>query len=290
MRLLPSCLALLAAACASTLPIDDTPQSLRIVSWNLEHLAEANGSGCRPRQEEDYAALRAFADRLDADIIAFQEVESASAAARVFDPAIYEIVIEARQGSPSRLECRGLEGRFLNRQAVGFAIRKGVAFERQEDLTALQLADPDLRSAVDIEVHPVGRPAIRLLAVHLKSGCASGASNEACETLFRQAPILEDWIDDRARASDRFVVLGDFNRRLAHANDRVWTELDDNEPQGADLVYAAGDTGARCDPRYPDFIDHIVIPHTLVPSAFQEWTFQGEHLSDHCPVSIDMGS
>lgn len=59
---------LLAASCASTpaamAPVD---ASLRIVSWNMEHLAAADGSGCRPRTEVDYAALRAMVQRLDAD-------------------------------------------------------------------------------------------------------------------------------------------------------------------------------------------------------------------------------
>jgi len=75
------------AACAATEPSQPPPE-LHIVSWNLEHLAETNASGCRPRDDADYDALKAHAAMLDADIVAFQEVESIAAAQRVFDPAV----------------------------------------------------------------------------------------------------------------------------------------------------------------------------------------------------------
>ena len=43
---------------------------LRIATWNLEHLAEEEGAGCRERNEADYALLRRYAERLDADVVA----------------------------------------------------------------------------------------------------------------------------------------------------------------------------------------------------------------------------
>jgi endonuclease/exonuclease/phosphatase family metal-dependent hydrolase len=288
LRLLVPIVALFVTGCAST--ISSTPEPdrpLRIVSWNLEHLAEADGSGCRPRTEADYQALRAFAERIDADVIAFQEVESEAAAQRVFDPARYTIAIEERTGSQSRPPCRGLQGQHLNRQAVGFAIRRGLEVERRDDFIALQISDPDLRSGVDIEVGHVGGPRIRLLAVHLKSGCAAGDASDACPLLFRQAPLLEGWIDARAAAGARFAVLGDFNRRFAVPGDQLWADLDDGEP--VDLALTSGGARATCDPRYTAFIDHIVIPAAHYQLGnFQEWTFDGERLSDHCPISTEM--
>lgn len=73
--------------------------TLTLVAWNMEHLAEADGSGCRPRTEADYAAMRGYVTGLGADVIAFQEVESRAAAERVFDPAIYTVVTEERVGT-----------------------------------------------------------------------------------------------------------------------------------------------------------------------------------------------
>lgn len=133
-----------------------------------------------------YAALRAYADALDADVIAFQEVESAAAAARVFAPERYQIVMETRAGGSGRLECRGLAGHYLNRQATDFAVRKGLRVERLPDVSALHLGDENLRSGVDIRVHGEGGRPLRLMSVHLKSGCAAGETAEPCPTLLRK--------------------------------------------------------------------------------------------------------
>ncbi|HPM57320.1 MAG TPA: hypothetical protein PK227_09300, partial [Thermomonas sp.] len=45
------------------------PSTLTLASWNMEHLAERNGSGCRPRTDADYAAMRAYVDAMAADVI-----------------------------------------------------------------------------------------------------------------------------------------------------------------------------------------------------------------------------
>jgi hypothetical protein len=80
-------LGLLAPLCGcvqASQPDAGTGPAIRLATWNLEHLAERDGAGCRPRIEADYAMLRAHAERLEADVVAFQEVESAAAARRVF--------------------------------------------------------------------------------------------------------------------------------------------------------------------------------------------------------------
>jgi endonuclease/exonuclease/phosphatase family metal-dependent hydrolase len=281
------------AACATTAPVSST-KPLKIASWNLEHLAEDGSTGCRPRNDADYAVLKAYADRLDADVVAFEEVQSVEAAARVFDPAQYDIVIESRSGGATPSPCRGLPGRFLNRQAVGFAIRKSVSYQRLADVTALQLGDPNLRSGVDIVVRRQGAAPLRLLAVHLKSGCASGTSGEACTTLQRQVPLVEAWIDARAAEGLRFAVLGDFNRRLAKAGDPIWADWDDGAPANADLALAEGDQAPRCDPRFKDFIDHVVLDRRAAADlvGFEELTYDGggERPSDHCPSAVRLRS
>lgn len=286
-------MALAHAGVAAPVPAEAPARSsppLRIAAWNIEHLAQADGSGCRPRGEPDYAALRAYVDALDADVIAFQEVESAAAAERVFDPATYRIFIEAREGSAQRNPCRGRDGLTLNAQRTGFAVRRDLAVERYEDLTALQLGDPDLRSAVDILVRPETGAPVRLLSVHLKSGCSAGATQEACATLFAQVPVLEAWIDARAAEGTRFAVLGDFNRRLALPGDTVWADWDDGVPAEADLELASGQTGPRCNPRFRDFIDFIVLDRRAASDliGFEEKTFSGEALSDHCAVTATL--
>lgn len=283
-------LALFTGACTGALNPGDGPSSgpaLKLAAWNIEHLAEADGTGCRPRTEADYAALRGYVADLGADVIAFQEVESKAAAERVFDPAIYTVVIEDRVGTDRRGACRGREGLTINAQRTGFAIRNGIPFERQPDFTAVQVGNPDLRSGVDLIVRPRGGEPIRVLSVHLKSGCSSGDRNEACAVLFQQVPVMERWIDERAVEGVRFAVMGDFNRRLAMQNDAVWADWDDASPPNADLALASGEQPAQCNPRYRDFIDFIVLDRRAAADlvGFEEKTFAGDALSDHCAVS-----
>jgi endonuclease/exonuclease/phosphatase family metal-dependent hydrolase len=91
------------------------PQTIRLATWNIEHLAERNGTGCRPRTDEDYAQLRAHAERLGADVIALQEVESARAAARVFPEDRWTIVMSERPASTRSGYCRGTSGATIRR-------------------------------------------------------------------------------------------------------------------------------------------------------------------------------
>ena len=285
-------LCLLTASCEGIPGRDVAPPpatTITVASWNMEHLAEANGSGCRPRTDADYAAMRDYADALAADVIAFQEVESKAAAERVFDPARYTIEIEQRVGTGRKGECGGSDraGLTVNAQRTGFAIRKGLAFERQPDFTDLQVGNPDLRSGVDLVVRPARGAPVRLLSVHLKAGCTSGDRNDACPVLFQQVPVLERWIDSRAAEGTRFAVLGDFNRRLVMPGDAVWADWDDASPANADLARASGDQSARCNPRYKDFIDYIVLDRRAAADllAFEEATYTGESLSDHCAIA-----
>lgn len=286
-------LALFATACTGTpRPASGSTAgpTIKLASWNMEHLAERNGSGCRPRSDSDYAAMRVYVDGLGADVIAIQEVESRAAAERVFDPAIYTVVIEDRVGTDRGGYCRGNEGLTINAQRTGFAIRRGISFDRQPDFTAVQVGNPDLRSGVDLIIRPRGGDPIRVLSVHLKSGCSSGDRNDACPVLFEQVPVMERWIDDRSAEGVRFAILGDFNRRLGMPADAVWANWDDASPPNADLALASGDQSAQCNPRYRDFIDFIVLDRRAGSDlrGFEEKTFEGDGLSDHCAVSASL--
>lgn len=287
---LPACSAIPDASLPSTPATAQRP--LKLASWNLEFLAEKDGTGCAPRNEADYAAMRRIVDGLDADVIAFQEAENLKAAARVFAPARYAIIMEERPGAPSGT-CGGEhKEQSVIRQAVGFAVRKGIAFDRHPDVTTLMLGNPQLRSGVDITLRPTGSRPIRLLSVHLKSGCFSGSGAKACPVLLQQVPALEAWIDAAAAGPDRFAVLGDWNRRLALPGDPVWAEIDDAVPANADLSLADDGVPPGCDPRYDSFIDHIVLDKRAAGNmtAFAETRYApGEkHYSDHCPVTVTL--
>jgi endonuclease/exonuclease/phosphatase family metal-dependent hydrolase len=276
----------------STLSERSMVRPLKLASWNMAFLAGRDGVGCEPRVLADYTAMKRIADGLDADVIAFQEVETEAAAARVFDPSRYSIVIEARKGAPSGT-CGGRHPQQgVIRQAVGFAIRKGISFERHDDVIALMRGNQQLRSGVDITLEPRGQKPVRLLSLHLKSGCFTGRDAKACPVLLDQIPALEAWIDAAARGPLPFIILGDWNRRLALPGDHVWTEIDDGDPADADLRLADADMPPACDPRYDSFIDHIVLDRRAGDRliTFKETLYPpGEkHYSDHCPVSVTL--
>ena len=301
-RLLALAIGALLAGCAQRMPLASStpapvvapvPGTLRVATWNLEFLAAHNDSGCHPRGDRDYAELRQIADSLDADVIAFEEVESLAAAARVFDPARYDLVIEQRAGEPGGACGQEHPDKMFIRQAVGFAVRKGIAFDRAADLTALAVGNPNLRSGVDITVRPAGGRPLRLLAIHLKSGCFQGEAGPPCPVLLQQVPVLKAWVDAAALGDTRFAVLGDWNRRLALPGDRVWAAIDDHSSANADLTLGDAGTTPHCDPRFHDFIDHIVLDKRAAAdlSGFRETVFApGRHPSDHCPVSVTLAN
>ncbi len=288
--------ALSLASCAterSTAPVADQQvarTSLKLASWNLEFLAEKNGSGCHPRDDADYARMKRAINDLDADVIAFAEVESPAAAARVFDPERYIIVMEARPGKPGGMCGPGSSQTFI-RQAVGFAIRQGISFTRNPDITDLQIGNPNLRSGADVTIKPAQGEPLRLLAVHLKSGCFQGTLGSACSQLLQQMPVLARWIDTAAAGKTRFAVLGDWNRRLALKDDIFWATIDDKVPFNDDLTLTDRGALPSCDPRFHDFIDHIVLDKRagqqfarfseIVPPS-------GQNSSDHCPLVVEL--
>jgi len=186
---------------------------LKIATWNIEHLRLDNDKGSVKRVDEDYEKLAEFAKDLDADIIALQEVEGQAAASRVFDDKEYDFYFSKRRSV----------------QNTGFAVREGLTITHHPDLTSLNVTG-GLRHGVDITVGD-GIYQIRLLAVHLKSGCfvKFDPTDEDCEKLEKQVPELEKWIDARAKEEIPFAVLGDFNHRFNLSGNTFWGEIDDGD-------------------------------------------------------------
>src|SRR5688572_19397204 len=137
----------------STAPVEANaraPQSIKVATWNLEHLAAENGVGCRPRTDADYTELRRHVDALGAHVIALQEVEDEAAARRVFPADRWSIVMSQRPRSTRSDPCREGSAQRIRTQDVGFAVRRGLRFRRNPDLHTLGLGDPDLRWGVDV--------------------------------------------------------------------------------------------------------------------------------------------
>jgi len=259
---------------------------LRVATWNLEWLtARAFGdpalpSDVHPKQAENVDTLRRYAQLLDADIVAFQEVDGPEIAARVFTPDRY-VIFTTNDDVVQR---------------VGFAVRRGISVTRNPDLAGLVVfpqALHRLRSGADITLDlPGGR--LRMLAVHLKSGCnhsrLSNGSSQVCGTLQRQIAPLQGWIAQRRDEGVPFVVLGDFNRRMENRDELLAALM-----AAAPLVRATEGRGSPCWGGN-SFIDHILAggaargwmqADTLRVMVYRETDAAAkEQLSDHCPVSV----
>ena len=280
------------------------PEWIRIASWNLNLLHWRTGGalwrGAVARSDVDYETLARYARLLNADVIAFQEVNGPPAAARVFPPRDYSLYFSGRY-DPRYDDIYN-----------GFAVRKGW-FDRvvKRDLEALGLRSGSrhqLRWGVDLMVSRDGRE-LRLLNVHLKSRCFNKSlrnpRSRACRTLARQIEPLEAWIDARWREGVPFVVLGDFNREIDRhgQRDHLWSAIADGDPPGLALRWLSAGRDPACwrgtsrHHRYP--IDFFVFGarawKRVDPASFRQivWTDADADPrrglpSDHCPVALDL--
>jgi endonuclease/exonuclease/phosphatase family metal-dependent hydrolase len=286
------------------------PDEIKLATWNLEWFmrpetlraltpactpADAPRDGARravpcdvthaqARSGEDISAMRSYARSLDADVVSLQEVDGADAARLLFPD--YEFCFSGRVAV----------------QNNGFAIRRGLAFSCGNDLLGLSLND-DVRRGVELRLFPGTARELRLLSVHLKSGCARDALTAAkasCEALSRQLPALKGWIDSQASEHKPFAVVGDFNRDLRRepAGPSIWEQIDDRDPPEADLVNTAdGQTFENCmtSQTFTGYIDYIILDRRmargLVENSFGRELYRPKDavrrkLSDHCPVFI----
>ena len=290
--------------------VSATEQTFTLVTWNIEHLAAVEGSGCRGRDAADYQAIKRYLEQLEPDLIAFQEVENRRAAERVFPETEYEIHISNR---PARQfsQCYDSSNHRLM-QRTGFAVRKdigarlGLKAVRQPDFRQLQGAYTSGRWGVYLILEqtgggragaaPVGFP-LHLLSIHLKAGCTyqSVRGNKVgrnCRLLNEQVDALAGWVGARTDAGQDFIIAGDFNRQLDQLSDGVWLQLESGAGNGGAYVDLEKALHGIKHPRpykrkYPFAIDHIIYNQALDTLLLEEKTYFdvcAEPHSDHLPL------
>jgi endonuclease/exonuclease/phosphatase family metal-dependent hydrolase len=281
--------------------------------------------------QKKLAGLRAtIANLIEKDgvqVIAFQEVKSGQAVRDVLGKhaATFDV-------------CFAPHNAF---QTVAFAWNKAATQQPGQCASRTELAVPDdpanaanfrtLRPGLALELTVNGQP-LTFMNVHLKSACANLKPNgpfqprklddadAACRVLNRQVPALEDWIEAVDAKSPRFVLLGDFNRRIDEeaaetvppsqvrtdgsdpagpnrkdalgyvATKYLWQEISDGKPTLFQVPLSGADSGCK------GFtgLDHIVVSQAL--KAMQPDTAFGSRkvpvvnepgqaieTSDHCP-------
>lgn len=263
--------------------------TLKIATWNLDWgtLRKAGDpalpADVRPRDPPDWTRLAAYARRLDADVVAVEEIDGLAPLALLFPGERWHLVTTDDDVV----------------QRVALAVRAPAEIVAHEDVRALDVAPEGrrhLRSGLDATLSLGRGHTLRVLAVHLKSGCwrssEDRAHRPACAALDRQIPVVADWIAARTREGVPFVVLGDFNRSFA-AGDPRWAPL--AAAAGGALVDTEAAIASPCWGG-DDFIDHVLaggpLADRVVPGSLRVMVYRErdpslkDRLSDHCPVSV----
>lgn len=160
-----------------------------------------------------------LATRVPADVIAFQEVSGPGAVAPLLP------------GGEAAWGLCGVEGHKVQGLVIAWrrAAAQGLGCEVDWALSlpqAPRAAQPRPGLAATLRV---GDRTVRVLTVHLKSSCVSpldegppegrgrlDGEEPNCVVLQQQVAPLEAWLERQSAGVDGLVLLGDFNRNLAH--------------------------------------------------------------------------
>jgi hypothetical protein len=224
------------------------------------------------RTEADFQRLRQVRDAIAADVFVLQEISSLRALAKIFPTSEWQLCFSGQYDADlaglgpyyDRQYLSGIAPTCvsdgddtllpdppageLRRQYLAFAIRKDskASLRSITDLPSLSKPGEDaqgdgvivrgVRWGLSAVINTPGG-GIRILNVHLKSGCfdsyltnmwwlnqaewsPNGMRDHACTTLARQLPELRAWVLDAKPGNLPFVIVGDFNRRIdAERND-----------------------------------------------------------------------
>ncbi|MBY0243121.1 MAG: hypothetical protein K2X55_27825 [Burkholderiaceae bacterium] len=306
------------------------PQAMRIAPCNAyksKNTADVTLANYQKKMAGLRATIASLIEKDGVQVIAFQEVKSDQAVRDVLGShaATFEV-------------CFAPHNAF---QTVAFAWNKAATQKPGQCASRTELAVSDdptnpanlrtVRPGLALELTVNGQP-VTFMNVHLKASCANLKPNgpfqprklddadAACRVLNRQVPALEDWIESVGAKSPRFVLLGDFNRRideeaaeavppsqvrsdgsdpagpnkkdaLGYVTTRyLWQEISDGSPTLFQVPLSGADSGCK------GFtgLDHIVVSQAL-RSVQPDATFGSRKVpvvnapgqlietSDHCP-------
>ena len=257
-----------AAACevATMAAAGGREASMKIAPCNAYRDSQPRAPGSPPpdlsalRKPEAYAeklaglqgTVESLIERDGVRVIAFQEVNSVQAVKAVLGKFAARFDVCEAQHNAFQTLAFAWDRSLSNAKGVCTTHSALAILDPAKDPAAFRRVRPGL--ALELTVN--GAP-VTFMNVHLKATCASATNSnpryptrlltdavDACEVFNRQVPIFEDWIDAVAAKSPRYVILGDFNRRideeqaLALAKDQVRT--DGSDPASRNTVGADG--------------------------------------------------
>ncbi len=248
-----------------------TGNSLDIVTWNVHDFPY--------RGNESIVQIASLITKLNADIIALQEVVSRDAFNRLLAALPgYRGIIDAASD--------------LN---LAYLFKKDIRVN-YNNVKILFCNDPfDFpRPPFCISFDQTGSKKIILVNIHLK--CCDGAEN-----IYRRKIALEKlkkYLDD-SLASDRVILLGDFNDEITkESSENVFTSFleDSLHYRFADLAIADGNPSGWSFPGWPGDLDHFLITDELFNENYSVTCLRPdlcdslytEYVSDHRPVLFQL--
>lgn len=264
-------------------PIQAAAADFTLGNWNIQTLVYPGDPKTvfpddHIRSQQDYADLVRWRDAVSADVLFLQEVTSPAALDAVFPVAEgWEHCISGQfaeaEGQNIAPVCTRNGMTALKPTAATRVQYPAVALRPSSQLKLISAADYKpldvtfddngtirrIRWGLDVTIQSPAGPTLRVLDVHLKSGCfddfisfrlwntdpATGQpASRACDTIGQQMFPLRKWIEAREIAGEAWMIVGDFNRRLdaqpGAIPDEVWIAL---------TGYSADKTGQDRDPR-----------------------------------------
>ncbi|KJG16478.1 exonuclease/endonuclease/phosphatase family protein [Photobacterium angustum] len=144
--------------------------------------------------------------------------------------------------------------------------------------------------------------------VHLKSGCFTPKQlknnrKESCRTLNFQRTLLQQWIKQQQINKQPFILVGDFNHRIAFKTTNNATKFFSSNNKQGSLKWLTNNVKDSCLTKkiknkkvyyrhYKELIDHGFSSEHFNITSVQQLPYSKEQvstyqLSDHCPIIFD---
>lgn len=248
-----------------------------IGTFNMEWL----GDGERDRKkriEDDYKMYADIIIKMDADILAVEEIENANAIGKI---------LKYLPGYSYYLTQEG------GQQRIGIIFKKGIEAKLISEYSPLEIEPRKTKPGLLLNMK-AGNFDFYIMAVHLKSSSHFDDTEEKQERSLdlreQQALVISKWADSCLRFSKErdLIVLGDFNDTPRRKKNNILGPLAEK------LVFLTADLKS-C--KYPSAygIDQIAVSSSALErvntnsvTVFDLYSFLSDQqlkgLSDHCPV------
>lgn len=284
--------------------------TIKVTSWNIEWLTSVDKPSrlSTPRTQQDIDALAAYFNQISPAVLFFQEIDSHEAIKNIVGNN-YNIYLSDR----ATKQFKQHQFKDIN-QYTGIAIRENITVHDPTDIRLDKAPNSKLRFATYVilekeqsnadsntsSITVNSNRSIHLLSVHLKAGCSGKyRPSKSCTTLKQQGHQLNQWMKERVKNRESYIVAGDFNHNLSYPNDWFYNTITNSIDSKARLT--SRETAANCIVRsnrnkekthqFRNLIDHIIVsPDLAVNQAIQNVYSKSDvlnyQLSDHCPVSL----